>query len=65
MFQETMRNECRCIEAQYKFAKSQLYLLIQIVSEIRSGQRRLSKTDNPIEENGYKQDVIAALFRRW
>lgn len=33
--------------------------MIQIVSEIRSGQGGF-QTDNPIEEMGIKQDVIAA-----
>ena len=48
------------LKTQYKFVSPQpVSLLIQIVPEIGFGQGGF-KTENPIEEMGIKQDVIAA-----
>ena len=54
-------HECRCIETQYKFAKSTACIIIDTDCFQKSDLDKAAfKTENPIEEMGIKQDVIAA-----
>ena len=57
----TGSDECRCVKTQYKFAKSTACIIIDTDAFQKSDLEKAAfKTDNPIEEMGIKQDVIAA-----